>query len=65
MDIDIKVLPSDIKTVTVRLRKKAQYRTALITFPQDIVDRYDIQDGEDVVICFLGKADINQNEKPA
>jgi hypothetical protein len=55
-ELEIKTPPANIKTVTLHIRKKGQYKHATITFPKDLVARHDLKDDEDVVICFLGRA---------
>ena len=54
----IDVLPSNIRTVKLRLRKSGEAGKfyADVTFPQDWVERYNLQKGENVVVCLLSKS---------
>ena len=65
--MEVTVAPSNIRTVKMIVRRRGTYVHASLTFPRDIIDRYDIKDGENVVICYLSKADedyeVNENNK--
>jgi hypothetical protein len=61
--LDIKASPANIKTVKIRIRKRGQYRHATVTVPQDVISRYNIEDGQDIVICYLCKAEEEKKRK--
>lgn len=55
--VEFDILPSNVKTVTVRVRKRGEYLTAAVTLPPDLIKRNKLKDGTDIVICYLCKAD--------
>jgi len=53
------ILPADMKTITLRIRKRGKYMAGTLTLPKDVIKRHDLEDGDDIVICYLCKADEN------
>jgi len=50
----ILVRPADIATVVLHVRKTAG--TAWLTMPPALIRRYELKEGEQIVIGFLGRA---------
>ena len=53
------ILPADMKTITLRVRKRGKYIAGSLTLPKDVIKRHELEDGDDIVICYLCKADEN------
>ena len=54
MQVDVDL--SNIRTVTLRLRKREKYLHGSVTLPPDLITREGMSDGDKIVIAFLEKA---------
>ena len=61
--MNVEIMPADLKTVTLQVRKIGDSKKSSFAFPREIVDRYDLKDKEKIVIAFICRAGEDCNNK--
>ena len=54
--VALDVLPADITTVVLHVRQGRNAPTAWVTMPPHLIRRHKLQEGEQIVLVFIGRA---------
>lgn len=60
--MQIKILPADLVSVKARRKKRLSSSTIEVTIPSTIVRRYDLKDQDQIMICYVCRADEDLKE---
>jgi hypothetical protein len=56
MNLEFEFKPENMFTMKICIHKSGtRYKTSRVTLPKDLVERYDMQDGDRVVMVFVKK----------
>lgn len=51
--LNIDIDPADIKTARIGIYKRNSFNQGTINFPKELIKRHGIEDGDQVVFCFI------------